>query len=128
MNECLFVNFFGAIEPKKPYEELQDPDWIKTMQDELREFERNQVWRLVPRPKDKSIIGIKWVFLNKKDETGIVVRNKVRLVAKGYCQQERIDYDETFAPMARIESIKIFLVFAAHKNIRYIKWMSNLHF
>ncbi|KAI3697266.1 hypothetical protein L6452_30160 [Arctium lappa] len=89
-----------------------------TSQNELNEFKRNQVWRLIPRPKDKSIVGTKWVFRNKKDEAGIIVRNKARLVAKGYNQQEGIDYDETYAPVARIEAIRIFLAYAAHKNIK----------
>ncbi|CAM8923480.1 unnamed protein product [Rhodiola kirilowii] len=71
------------------------------MQEELHQFERNKVWSLVPRPKDKNVIGTKWVFGNKLDDKGTVVRNKARLVVKGYNQQEGIDYDETFAPVAR---------------------------
>lgn len=86
------------------------------MQEELNQFEALKVWQLVPRPKDKSVIGTKWVFKNKKDEDGIVVRNKVRLVAKGYRQQDGIDYDETYAPVARLEAIRMFLVYAAFKN------------
>ena len=82
------------------------------MQDELNQFERLKVWTLVPRPPKQTIIGTKWVFKNKKDESGLVVRNKARLVAKGYNQ----DYDETFAPVARMEAIRIFLAFAAHKG------------
>jgi hypothetical protein len=107
----------SEIEPKKTHEALDDPDWIQAMQEELAEFDRNEVWRLVPRPLGKSIVGTKWVFRNKKDENGVVIRNKARLVAKGYCQQEGIDYDETFAPVARIEAIRIFLAYAAHKNM-----------
>lgn len=70
----------------------------------------------MPRPKDKSFIGTKWVFKNKKDEDGVVVRNKARLVANGYKQQEGVDYGETFAPVARIEAIGIFLAYATHKS------------
>ncbi|XP_024963218.1 uncharacterized protein LOC112503413 [Cynara cardunculus var. scolymus] len=117
-NECMFVNFLSAIVPKKPSDAMRDLDWINAMQNELREFERNQVWRLVPRPKDKSIIGTKWAFRKKKDEMGIVVRNKAQLVAKGYCQQEGIDYDEIFAPVICIEAIKLFLAYAAQKNFK----------
>ena len=75
-----------------------------------------EVWYL--RPKDKMVIGTRWVFRNKLDEDGIVTRNKARLVAKGYSQQEGIDYDETYAPVARLEAIKMFLAFAAHSNFK----------
>ena len=115
-NECLYSNFLSIVEPTKVTEALSDPDWIAAMQDELNQFERLKVWRLVPRPANKSVVGTKWIFKNKKDENGIVVRNKARLVAKGYCQQEGIDYEETFAPVARIEAIRIFLAYAAYKN------------
>ena len=84
------------------------------MQEELDQFER----RVVPRPKNKSIIGTKWVFRNKLDGDGIVTRNKTRLVAKGYSQEEGIDYDEIYAPIARLEAIRMFLAFIAHSNTR----------
>ena len=76
------------------------------------------MWKLVPRPKNGTIIGTKWVYINKMDEVGIVIRNKVRLVAKGYSQQEGIDFDETFAPVARIEAMRSFLAYAAHANFK----------
>ena len=63
------------------------------MQEELNQFERNEVWELVPRPNDQSVIGTKWVYINKIDENGIIIRNKARLVAQGYNQQEGIDYE-----------------------------------
>ncbi|TLX66435.1 hypothetical protein E9993_23415, partial [Labilibacter sediminis] len=88
------------------------------MQDELAEFEHNNVWDLVPTPQGVSVVGSLWVYRNKSDEDGVIVRNKARLVVKGYSQQEGIDYDETFAPVARIEAIRIFLAFAAHKNFK----------
>ena len=88
------------------------------MQEELNQFERNNVWKLVPKPKGKNPIDTKWVFRNKMDENGIVVRNKARLVAKGYFQQEGIDFDETFVPVARLEAIRIFLAYAAHANFK----------
>jgi hypothetical protein len=71
------------------------------MQDELNNFTRNQVWELVERPKNKNVIDTKWVYLNKQDEHGIMVKNKERLIAKGYSQVEGLDYGETFAPVAR---------------------------
>ncbi|XP_073120328.1 uncharacterized mitochondrial protein AtMg00820-like [Henckelia pumila] len=88
------------------------------MQDELNQFERNSVWHLVPRPSDKSIIGTRWVFKNKLNESGNVVRNKARLVAQGYRQEEGIDFDESFAPVARLEAIRIFLAYAAFKDFK----------
>ena len=87
------------------------------MKEEMFEFDRNKVWRLVERPKNHPVIGVKWVYRNKMDEDGNVIRNKARLVMKGYCQQEGIDYEETFAPVARLESVRIFSAYAAHKNI-----------
>jgi len=89
-----------------------------TMQDELHQFERNQVWHLVPKLKDKTIIGTKWVFRNKLDEQGIVTRNKARLVVQGYNQEEGIDYEETFAPVARIEVTRILITFAAYMEFK----------
>ncbi|GKB50680.1 retrovirus-related pol polyprotein from transposon TNT 1-94 [Tanacetum coccineum] len=83
---------------KKISEALKHPGWLDAMQDELNTFSRNKVWTLVPTPNGKTIIGSKWVFRNKRDETRIVIKNKARLVAQGYNQQEGIDYDETFAP------------------------------
>jgi hypothetical protein len=85
------------------------------MQEELNNFKHNEVWSLVERPK-KNIVGTKWVFHNKQDEYGIVIRNKVQLVAKGYSQVECLNFDETFAPVARLESIHILLTYATHRN------------
>nr|GFB94035.1 hypothetical protein [Tanacetum cinerariifolium] len=79
---------------------LRDADWVSAMQEELDQFARLKVWRLVPRPEGKSVINTKWIFKNKKDESSLVIRNKARLVAVDYSQQEGIDYDETFAPVA----------------------------
>ena len=88
------------------------------MQEELNQFERNKVWKLVPRTRGRTVIGTKWVFINKMDETGIFTRNKARLVAKGYSQEEGIDFDETFSPIARLEAIRIFLAYVAHANFK----------
>ena len=84
------------------------------MQKELGQIERNKVWNLVPRPTNYPNIGIKWVFRNKMDELGNVVRNKARLVAQGYNQEKGIDFNETFTPIARLEAIRLLLAFACH--------------
>ncbi|GJW99591.1 putative ribonuclease H-like domain-containing protein [Tanacetum coccineum] len=97
----------------KVIQALEDPSWIEAMQEELLQFQLQKVWTLVDLPNGKRAIGTKWVFRNKKDERGIVVRNKARLVAQGYTQEEGIDYDEVFAPVARIEAIRLFLAYAS---------------
>ncbi|GJS51650.1 putative ribonuclease H-like domain-containing protein [Tanacetum coccineum] len=104
------------MEPKKPVQALKDPSWVEEMQDELLQFKLLKVWTLVDLPRDKWAIGTKWVFRNKKDERGIVVKNKARLVAQGHTQEEGIDYDEVFAPVARIEAIRLFLAYASFKD------------
>ena len=85
------------------------------MNEELDQIEKNQTWEIVPRPSQKNVIGTKWVFRNKLDENGKIIRNKARLVCKGYAQIEGIDFDETFAPVARLESIRMFLALAVYK-------------
>ncbi|GJZ36038.1 putative ribonuclease H-like domain-containing protein [Tanacetum coccineum] len=106
----------GLEEPKKVIHALKDPSWIEAMQEELLQFKLQEVWTLVDLPNGKRAIGTKWVFRNKKDERGIVIRNKARLVAQGYTQEEGIDYDEVFAPVARIEAIRLFLAYASFKD------------
>ncbi|GJT86343.1 putative ribonuclease H-like domain-containing protein [Tanacetum coccineum] len=103
-------------EPKKVVQALKDSSWIEAMQEELLQFKLQEVWTLVDLPNRKRAIGTKWVFRNKKDERGIVVRNKARLVAQGYTQEEGVDYDEVFAPVAKIEAIKLFLAYASYKD------------
>ena len=87
------------------------------MEEELYQIEKNETWELVPRPKDKNVIGTKWDFRNKLNEDGQVTKKKARLVCKGYSQVEGIDFDETFALMARMESTKMILAFACSKRI-----------
>ncbi|GJY30030.1 putative ribonuclease H-like domain-containing protein [Tanacetum coccineum] len=97
----------------KVIQAFTDPSWIEAMQEELFQFKLQKVWTLVDLPKGKRAIGTKWVYRNKKDERGIVVRNKARLVAQGYTHEEGIDYNEVFAPIARIEAITLFLAYAS---------------
>ncbi|GJY88044.1 retrovirus-related pol polyprotein from transposon TNT 1-94, partial [Tanacetum coccineum] len=86
-HECLYVNFLSQIKPKRLIEALEEEGWIIAMQEELNQFERNKVWTLVPLPNDKTIIGTKWIYRNKMDEYGIVIKNKARLVAQEYRQE-----------------------------------------
>ncbi|GJS14183.1 putative ribonuclease H-like domain-containing protein [Tanacetum coccineum] len=104
-------------EPKKVIHALKDPSWIEAMQEELLQFKLQEVWTLVDLPNEKRAIGTKWVFMNKKDERGIVIKNKARLVAQGYTQEEGINYDEVSALIARIEAIRLFLAYASFKDI-----------
>ncbi|GJU55391.1 putative ribonuclease H-like domain-containing protein [Tanacetum coccineum] len=113
---CLFACFLSQEEPKKVIHALKDPSWIEAMQEELLQFKLQEVWTLVDLPNGKRAIGTKWVFRNKKDERGIMIKNKARLVAQGYTQEEGIDYDEVFAPVARIEAIRLFLAYASFKD------------
>ncbi|GJX79161.1 putative ribonuclease H-like domain-containing protein [Tanacetum coccineum] len=113
-HHCLFACFLSQHEPKKISEALEDESWVDAMQEELLQFEIQKVWILVDLPYGKKAIGTKWVYRNKKDERGVVVRNKARLVAQGHRQEEGIDYDEVFAPVARLEAIRIFLAYASY--------------
>ncbi|PKU66353.1 Retrovirus-related Pol polyprotein from transposon TNT 1-94 [Dendrobium catenatum] len=110
--------FISTIEPTNIDQALSDEFWILAMQEELNQFVRNKVWELTTRPKDQSVVGIKWVFKNKMNDSGVVIRNKARLVAKGYNQIEGIDFEETFAPVARLEAIRVLLAFACFKSFK----------
>ena len=110
--------FVASFEPKNVGHALSDSDWINAMHEELGNFERNQVWELVEPPPNCHPIGTKWVFKNKRGEDGEIVKNKARLVAQGFSQQEGIDYEETFAPVARLEAIRILLAFAVAKGFK----------
>ncbi|GKB33893.1 putative ribonuclease H-like domain-containing protein [Tanacetum coccineum] len=106
----------STIKPTKITQALDEESWVEAMQEELLQFKIQKVWTLVDLPYGKKAIGTKWVYRYKKDERGIVVRNKARLVVQGYKQEEGIDYDEVFAPVARIEAIRLFLAYASFMN------------
>jgi len=117
-NQVFYSYYLAQTEPKKVDEALQDESWVFAMHDELHQFTRNDVWTLVPCPGEQNIIGTKCIFKNKTDEHGTVVRNKARFVAQGYTQIEGVDFDETFAPVARLESIRILLSIACHLGFK----------
>lgn len=103
------VCFVSKFEPQNVKEALTDEFWINAMQDELSQFKRNRVWNLVPRPEGTNVIGTRWIYKSKSDEQGMVTKNKVRLVAQEYTQIEGVDFDETFAHVAHLESIRLLL-------------------
>ncbi|GKE54726.1 putative ribonuclease H-like domain-containing protein, partial [Tanacetum coccineum] len=104
------------LQPKRVIHALKDPSLIEAMQEELLQFKLLEVWTLVDLLNKKRDLSTKWVFKNKKDERGIMIRNKARLVAQRYTQEEGIVYDEVFAPVAKIEAIRLFLAYAAFKD------------
>ena len=106
------------VEPKNFVEASKNDDWIKAMNEELDQNEKNQTWELVPRPTNKNIVGTKWVFKNKLNENGKVIRNKERLVCKGYAQVEGIDFEEIFTLIARLEAIRMVLAFSCYQNFK----------
>ncbi|GJS09054.1 retrovirus-related pol polyprotein from transposon TNT 1-94 [Tanacetum coccineum] len=114
---CLYNSVLSKVEPKNFKSAITEDCWFQAMQDEIHEFDRLQVWELVPQPDCVMIIALKWIYKVKLDEYGDVLKNKARLVAKGYRQEEGIDFEESFAPVARIEAIRIFIANAASKNM-----------
>nr|GEX59598.1 copia protein [Tanacetum cinerariifolium] len=117
-NHSNFFCFVSIIELKHITKALKDKSWVVAMQEELNQFIANDILELVPLPKSQSVIGTKWVFINKLDENGIISRNKARLVAQGYNQQEGINYDETYASVARLESIRILLAIVCANDFK----------
>nr|GEW81822.1 retrovirus-related Pol polyprotein from transposon TNT 1-94 [Tanacetum cinerariifolium] len=113
---CMYALTVSTAELKNIKEAMVDSAWIEAMPKELHQFDRLQVWELVDKPFGKSVIKLKWLWKNKEDEDQTVIRNKVRLVAKGYAQKEGIDFKESFAPIARLEAVWIFIAYAAHKS------------
>ncbi|GKB17362.1 retrovirus-related pol polyprotein from transposon TNT 1-94 [Tanacetum coccineum] len=103
---CYFDAFLTSVEPKNFKQAMTEPSWIDAMQEEIHEFERLKVWELVPCPDNVFLIKLKWIYKVKIDEFGGVLKNKARLVAQGFRQEEGIDFEESFAPVARIEAIQ----------------------
>nr|GEW78489.1 retrovirus-related Pol polyprotein from transposon TNT 1-94 [Tanacetum cinerariifolium] len=113
---CMYALTVSSMEPKNVKEAITDPAWIESMQEKFLQFKRLDVWVLVPAPDNITPLTLKWLFKNKHDKEQTVIRNKSRLVVRGYRQEEGIDFEESFAPVARMEAIRIFLAYAAHKS------------
>nr|GFB13782.1 Gag-Pol polyprotein [Tanacetum cinerariifolium] len=113
---CMFALTVGIVKPKTIKEAMTNSAWIEAMQEELHQFNRLQVRELVDKPFSKNAIKLKWLWKNKKDEDQTIIHNKARLVAKGYAQEEGINFKESFAPVARLEAVRIFIAYAAHKS------------
>ncbi|GJZ29599.1 retrovirus-related pol polyprotein from transposon TNT 1-94 [Tanacetum coccineum] len=116
------VSSDAKFEPKNFKSIITEDCWFQAIQDEIHEFDRLQVWELVPQPDYVMIIALKWIYKVKLDEYGDVLKNKARLVAKVYQQKEGIDFEESFAPVARIKAIRIFIANAASKNMSIYQW------
>nr|GFB79101.1 retrovirus-related Pol polyprotein from transposon TNT 1-94 [Tanacetum cinerariifolium] len=114
---CYYDAFLTSVDPKMYKEVLTQACWIEAMQEELNEFKRLEVWELVPRPDKVMVITLRWIYKVKIDELGGILKNKARLVARGYLQEEGIDFEESFALVDRLEAIRIFLAYAANKNM-----------
>nr|GFC01766.1 Gag-Pol polyprotein [Tanacetum cinerariifolium] len=123
---CMFALTVSRTEPKNIKEAMADSAWIESMQaelhqfdrleEELHQFDRLDVWELVDRLLCKNVINMKWLWKNKHDEENTVIQNKSRLVAKGYAQKEGIDFEESFAHVARLEAVRLFIAYVAHKS------------
>nr|GEY80042.1 hypothetical protein [Tanacetum cinerariifolium] len=113
---CMFALTVSRTEPKNIKEAMADSDWIESMQEELYQFDRLDVWELVDRPLCTNVINLNWLWKNKHDKENTVIQKKSRLVAKGYAQKEGVHFEESFAPVARLEAVRLFIAYAAHKS------------
>nr|GEZ52036.1 hypothetical protein [Tanacetum cinerariifolium] len=113
---CMFSLTVSQTKPKNIKEAMADSAWIESMQEELHQFDRLDVWELVDRPLCKNVINMKWLWKNKRDEENTVIRDKSCLVAKGYARKEGVDFEESFTPVARLEAVRLFIAYAAYKS------------
>nr|GEX58549.1 hypothetical protein [Tanacetum cinerariifolium] len=118
---CMFALIVSRTEPKNIKEAMADSAWIESMQEELYQFDRLDIWELVDRPLCQNVINLKWPWKNKRDEENTVIRNKSRLVAKGYAQKEGVNFEESLAPVARLDGVRLFIAYAAHKSFTIYK-------
>ena len=117
-NHVTYHCYLAQFEPKKVEEALQDENLVESMHDELNQFVRNDVWELIPKPENVHVINTKWIFENKTDEDGEIIQNKSQLMAQGYTQVEGVDFDESFASVARLESIHILMSITCTMNFK----------
>nr|GEW17796.1 copia protein [Tanacetum cinerariifolium] len=113
---CIYALTVSTIKPKNIKEAMTDPAWNDSIQEELIQFKRLNVWVLVPTPDNIKAFTLKWLFKTKHAKENTVIRNKTRLVVRGYHQEKGIYFEESFAPVARMKAIRIFLAYAAHKS------------
>nr|GFA47413.1 hypothetical protein [Tanacetum cinerariifolium] len=113
---CMFTLTVSQTEPKNIKEAMADSALIESMQEELHQFDRLDVWELVDRPLCTNVINLKWLWKTKRNEENTIIRNQSRLVAKGYAQKERVDFEESLAPIAPLEAARLFIAYAAHKS------------
>ena len=112
-----YLEFLSTIEPQNVNQASKYECWVQAMNEELDKIEKNHTWELVPRPHGKNVSGTKWIFKKKLNENEDVIRNKARLVFKGYAQKEGIEFEETFAPVAKLEAIRMFLSFSTVQSL-----------
>lgn len=115
-NRELQLHVLSSDEPATFDKAESNPCWRRAMEEEISAIEENKTWTLCELPQGRQAIGLKWVFKVKRDEQGSVVRHKARLVVKGYAQRRGIDYDEVFAPVARLDTVRLLIALAAHKG------------
>ncbi|XP_076912713.1 uncharacterized protein LOC143571083 [Bidens hawaiensis] len=125
INNCLYFCCISQIEPKSVDMALHEPSWVDAMHEELNQFDKLNVWKLVELPSGKNSLDTRWVFRNKQDDTGVIVRNKARLVVRGFRQVEGLDYTEVYAPVARLEAIVYYWHMHPIWDLLSIKWMSR---
>nr|GFC52150.1 retrovirus-related Pol polyprotein from transposon TNT 1-94 [Tanacetum cinerariifolium] len=113
---CMFALTVSRTELKNFKEAMADSAWIESMQEELHQFDQLDVRELVDRPLCKNVINMKWLWKNKRDEENNIIRNRTHLVPKGYAQKEGVDFEESFAPVARLEAVGLFIAYVAHKS------------
>nr|GEW31419.1 hypothetical protein [Tanacetum cinerariifolium] len=113
---CMFTLTVSRTEPKNIKEAMADSTWIESMQEELHQFDRLEVWKLVDRPLCINVINLKWLWKNKRDKENTIIQNKSRFVAKGYAQKEGVDFEESSVLVARLEAVRLFIAYAAHKS------------
>ena len=121
---CFLIEF----QPRTIKDTLENESWIEAINEEIEQIERNKIWSLVPRPKDKNVIDTKWVFKNKLNENGEVSRNEERLAYKAYAQEEGIDYGEIFSPIARLDGVRKLLSYATNEEFKVYQMDVKLAF